>query len=79
MPSIANFQPYAAYAAFINGMASNWSYIAQNISIIGHQRTSPLEEIIRSDLISVLTGRATPNDLDRDLFALPSGLGNYKY
>ena len=35
----------------------------------------PLEMIIRTKLIPALTGRPPPNDLDRDLLALPARLG----
>ena len=35
----------------------------------------PLEDIIRMKLIPVLTDRAPPNDVERNLFALPARLG----
>ena len=35
----------------------------------------PLEQFIRSKLIPAWTGRAPPNDLERELFALPTRLG----
>ena len=74
LSSIATSQPHAAYAAFIDGMVSKWCYIARTIPNISHL-LQPLEDIIRSNLIPALTGRAPPNDLERNLFALPSRLG----
>ena len=35
----------------------------------------PLEDIIHSNLIPAWTGRVPPNDLERELFALPARLG----
>ena len=35
----------------------------------------PLEDVLRKDILPVLTGRCPPNDLERQLFALPAQLG----
>ena len=74
LSSIATSQPHAAYAAFTHGMASKWCYIARTIPNISHL-LQPLEDIITSNLIPALTGKAPPNDLECNLFALPSRLG----
>ena len=74
LSSIATYQPHATYAAFTHGTARKWCYIARTIPNISHL-LQPLEDIIRSNLIPALTGRAPSNDLERNLFALPSRLG----
>ena len=74
LSSIATSQPHAAYAAFIHGMVSKWCYISRTIPNISHL-LQPLEDLIRSNLIPALTGRAPPNDLECNLFALSSRLG----
>ena len=74
LSAIALTQPHAAYAAFTHGLSSKWSY---------HSRRTPglsshLENIIRSDFIPALTGNPAPDDLNREIFALPAregGLG----
>ena len=36
---------------------------------------SPLEAVIRTELLPSLTGRDAPNDLERDFLGLPARLG----
>jgi len=74
LSAIATTQPHAAFAAFCHGLSSKWSFLSRTIPQVGHL-FSTLENIIRSKLIPSLTGQPPPNDLNRDLFALPARLG----
>ena len=69
-------QPHAAYAAFIHGLSSKWTYniIARTISNI-EECLQSLEHVIRVYFLPALTGRAPPNDFERNLLALPCRLG----
>ncbi len=71
---IAQSQPHAAHAAFTHGMSSKWSYLTRTMPNLGHC-LSPLEAVIRTKLIPALTGRPPPNDIERNLLALPARLG----
>ena len=51
-----------------------WSYLARTISNIG-DLFPPLEEAIRFQLLPAITGRDAFSDLERDLFALPTRMG----
>ena len=57
-----------------HGLTSKWIYISRTVSNIG-PLLHPLEERIRTKLIPALTGRPSPNDIERKLLALPSRLG----
>ena len=70
LTTIAQTQPHAAYAAYTHGMVSKWSYLSRIVPDIGHL-LEPLEHLIRTKLIPVVTGRPPPNDQERALFALP--------
>ena len=61
LSTIAQTQPHAAYAAYTHGMVSKWSYLSRIVPDIGHL-LEPLEHLIRTKLIPVLTGRPPPND-----------------
>ena len=74
LSSIAASQPHAAHAAFTHGMTSKWNYMSRTVPNIS-ANLQPLERVIRTKLIPALTGRSTPNDLERDLLALPARLG----
>ena len=71
---IAQTQPHAAFSAFVHGLSSKWTYLSRTIANI-EELVQPLEDAIRYHLIPILTGRAPPSDLERDLFALPCRLG----
>jgi len=74
LSKIATSQPHAAFAAYTHGMASKWSYISRTIpDITKHLQT--LEDTIRSEFIPSITGRSPPNDIVRNLMALPARLG----
>ena len=74
LSSIATSQPHAAYAAFTHGLMSKWSYLSRTTPNI-NSSLQPLETTIRTKLIPALTGRAPPNDTERELLALPARLG----
>ena len=48
--------------------------MARTILNIGHL-LQPLEELLRTKFIRLLTGHAAPSDLERELLALPAHLG----
>ena len=74
LSAIATTQPHAAFSAFNHGLSSKWSYLSRTLPHISHQ-FQQLENTIRTVLIPSLTGQPPPNDMDRDLFALPVRLG----
>ena len=74
LSNIAKSQPHAAHAAFTHGMTSKWTYLCRTMPDID-QLLLPLEKAIRTKLLPALTGRTPPNDLVRDLLALPARLG----
>ena len=74
LSSIAETQPHVAYAALTHGLISKWMYLTRTVSNIGHL-LQPLEDVLRTQLIPALTGRAPPSDSERELFALPARLG----
>ena len=74
MAKVAQSQPHAAYSAFTKGLASRWVYVSRTVPDIDTY-LQPLEDVIRCVLIPALTGRAPPNDFERDLFALPPRWG----
>ena len=71
---IAQTQPHAAYSAYIHGLSSKWTYLSRTVPNI-EKLVQPLEDAIRRHFLPVLTGRAPPNGLERNLFALPCRLG----
>ena len=68
---MAQTQPHAAYTAYTHGIVSKWSYLSRIVPDIG-QLLEPLDHLIRTKLIPVLTGRPPPNDQEQ---ALPVRLG----
>ena len=78
LASIANTQLRAAFSALTHGLASRWVYVARTIPNIAGHLLQPLEELLRTKFIPLLTGRAAPSDLESELLALPAclrGLG----
>eukprot|EP00731_Ephydatia_muelleri_P007729 Em0004g67a len=71
---IATTQPHAAYSAFTHGLVHKWSYLARTVPDIT-RLFQPFEDVIRTKFIPCLTGRAPPNDLERNLLSLPPRLG----
>lgn len=74
LSSIAQTQPHSAFAAFTHGMGNKSTFLSHTIPNIGHLLQPP-DTIIRTELISFLTRRPPPNNVTRDLFALPPRLG----
>ena len=67
-------QPHAAYAAFTHGLYSKWTYCLRTIPDIG-VLLEPPERLIYTVFLPSLTGQGVPNQVDRDLFVLPTRLG----
>ncbi len=74
LSTIALTQPHAAYAAYIHGLSSHWTYISRTIPDI-QDLLQPLEVAIHQHFIPALTGREACSAAERDLLALPVRLG----
>ena len=61
LSTIAESHPQAAYACFTHGLVSKWNYLTRSTKDISHL-LQPLEDIIRTKFIPVLTGRPASND-----------------
>ena len=72
--TVARSQPQAAYCAFCQGLRSKWLYLSRTVPDIG-PLLQPLEDKIRQCFIPAITGQAAPNNIIRDLLALPGRLG----
>ena len=70
----ATSQPHAAYAAFVHGLSSRWTYLSRTIPEVS-DLFQPLEDAIHQVFIPSLTGRPPCSKLIRDLLALPVRLG----
>ena len=75
LAKIAKTQPHAAYAAFTHGLISRWTYTLKVCSHTPESALRPLEEVISNELIPNLTRQPSPNELTRQLLALPARLG----
>ena len=71
---IAKSQPHAAFSALTHGFQSMWTYLSRVIPNIGVE-LSPLDNVLRLDILPVITGRPPPSDLEFALFTLPARLG----
>jgi len=56
-------------------MSNKWSYLSRTTACLS-SHFQKLEYILRFKLISGLTGNAAPDDIDRQLFALPAREGD---
>ena len=74
LAKVASSQPHAAYAAYMHGLSSRWSYLLRTISDIG-DLLQRLENAIHQHLIPALTGQPPGFSTERDLLALPTRLG----
>ena len=74
LAEVASSQPHAAYAAYVHGLSSRWSYLLRTVPDID-DLLQPLENAIHQHLIPVLTGRPPCSSIARDLLALPVRLG----
>ena len=71
-------QPHAAYAAFTHGLSSRWNYLLRVTdweALSSIEILQPLETAIQSLFIPALSGQPPPNELVRDMLALPARLG----
>ena len=78
LASVARVQPHAANATFTHGFVGKWTFLARTAGNTGASALfQPLEDTIpsRSKLIPLLTGRAAPGDMVRELLALLPRLG----
>ena len=71
---IARSEPHAAYAAFTHGYKHKFSYVIRTIPDI-KQHLQPLEDVIRSKFIPSILNGIDCNDIQRNLFALPTRFG----
>ena len=76
LSSVAKTQPQAAYAAYTHGLAGKWAYLLRACEISSEQFSS-LEEMIRLDFISAISGRAV-SDIERVLLTLPARMGGLR-
>ena len=74
LAEIATSQPHVAYAAFVHGLSSRWTYLSRTIPEVS-DLFQPLEDAIHQVFIPSLTGRPPCSKLIRDLLALPVRLG----
>ena len=74
LANIATSQPHATFTAFIHGFVHKLTFLFRT-NPFEDNLLQPLQDIIRSRLIPAWTGRAPPNDCERDLFSLPARLG----
>ena len=77
LTELSKVHPQAVYSALIHGWMSHWTYLSRTCPDIG-PLLPPLEHTLRLKLLPSLTSIDAPNDVFRDLFALPSrhgGLG----
>ena len=70
LAEIATSQPHAAYAGFVHGLSSRWTYLQRTIPGI-HHLFQPLEDAIHQRFIPSLTGRPPCSQQTRNLLALP--------
>ena len=76
LTNVAITQPHATFTAFVHGYIHKFTYLSRTTCTLNIDHLlQPLEDIIQSRLIPAWTGRAPPNALERDLFALPARLG----
>ena len=68
---VASSSPHAVYVAFTHGISSLWTFLCRTTPNSCHLHVlAPLKELIRTGVISALTGPAAPGDLEIELFSL---------
>ena len=73
LSDIAKVHPHAAYAAFVHGVCSKWTYFVRTIPQIS-TLLGPLEDAISVKFLPALTGKSF-SDIERSIFSLPTRLG----
>ena len=75
LSQVALSHPHAAFAAYIHGQASKWTYISRTIPGIGHL-LEPLEQVIQEKFIpAITTGRPSCSKIEHSLLSLPARMG----
>ena len=74
LSEIVKLQPHAAFSALTHGLLSKWTHLCRVQPNISHLLV-PLDNVLRTDLLPILTGRPPPNDLECALFDSPARLG----
>ena len=74
LSDIAITEPHAAFAAFTHGLQHKWNFVMRTIPDIS-PFLRPLENTIRDTFLPKLLKSLDPNDIMRDLLALPPRLG----
>ena len=72
--NIAKSQPHAAFAALTNGLLNKWTHLSRVQPHFCHLLT-PLDDVLKTELIPAITGSPPPNDMECSLFELPAKLG----
>ena len=75
LAEFARSQPHAAHAAFTHGLISRWTYATRVSTNLDEKAMDSMEKEIAQHLIPSLTGQPTPNEVFRELLALPARLG----
>ena len=74
LSKIADIQPQAAYAAYIHGFKSKFTYFLRTISDIA-DLLQPIEDVLRNMFIPAITGGVLCSDIERRLLSLPIKMG----
>ena len=74
LSQVALSHPHAAFAAYVHGQTSKWTYISRTIPGISHL-LEPLEQAIQEKFISAITRHPSCSQIERSLLALPARLG----
>ena len=77
LQEVSKAHPQEAYSALTHGLMGHWTYLSRTCSDIG-SAFHPIENFLCSKLLPSLTSLDPPNDVFRELFALPcrhGGLG----
>ena len=70
LTAIVQTQPHAAFTALTHGLSSKLSYLYRTTAGLSSHFLK-LEDLLCFQLIPALTGNPAPDDIDRQLFALP--------
>ena len=70
----ARTQPHIAYSGLAHGTINKSVYLSHTVPDIS-ALLQPLEDMLHTTVLPARTGRETPSDAERGLFALPTKLG----
>ena len=74
LSQVALSHPHAAFAAYVHGQTSKWTYISRTIPGISHL-LEPLEQDTQEKFIPAITGRPSCSKIERSLLELSARLG----